>query len=65
MLLFVGEGDNLGFDAGAIARTDTLNLSVEQGRIRQPFAQNPVHFFVGIAGPALKLLQMARTGIHE
>ena len=65
MLLFVGEGDNLGFDAGAIARTDTLNLSVEQGRIRQPFAQNPVHFFVGIAGPALQLLQMARTGIHE
>ena len=31
MLFFIGEGDNLGFDAGAIAGADALNLSVEQG----------------------------------
>ena len=33
-LLFVGEGDDLRFDARAIARADTLYLSVEKGRIR-------------------------------
>ena len=65
MWFFIGEGDNLGFVAGAIAGADALNLPVVQGRIRKSFAQNPVYLFVGIAGPALQLLQMTRTGSHE
>ena len=56
VLIFIRESDNLGFDARTIAWPDTLNLSVEQGRIRQTFTQNPVYFFISVACPALKLL---------
>ena len=52
MLFFVGEGYNFSFYAWAITRADTLDLSVEKGRIGETFAQNMVYLFVGEASPA-------------
>lgn len=65
MLRFVGESHNLGFYTGAITWADTLDLSVEKGRIRQTFLQDAVCFFVGEAGPARELFQMAYMSVHE
>ena len=59
MLGLVWEGNNLGFDAWAITWTDTLDLSVEQRRICQSATQYFVHFFVGVASPALQLFQLS------
>ena len=65
VLRFVGESHNLGFYTGAITWADTLDLSVEKGRIRQTFLQDAVCFFVGEAGPARELFQMAYMSVHE
>ena len=65
MLGFVGEGDDFRFDAGAIARADALDLTVEEGRIRQTAAQHLVRGFVGKAAPAGQLLQGAGAGAEE
>ena len=64
MLRLVGEGYDFGFYAGTITRSDALDLSVEKGRVGQTFAQYLVHLFVGKAGPALQLFQLARFA-HE
>ena len=60
MLLLVGEGHDFCFYAGAVARTDTLDLSVVKGRFGQSLAQYTVHFGIGVASPAAELLQLAR-----
>ena len=59
MLLAVGEYDQFSLYAGAISRSDALDLSVVEGRIFKALAQRIVHLLVGIARPARKLLQRA------
>ena len=44
---------------------NTLDLSVEKGRIWQTFLQNPVYLFIGETSPARELFQMAYMSIHE
>ena len=65
MLLFVGEGHNFCLYTGTVTGTYALNLSVEKGRVRQTLAQDAVCFFIGEAGPAWQLLQMAHAVIHK
>ena len=64
MLWLVGESHNLCFDTWAIARSYALDLSIEKGRVGQSATQYFVHFFVGIASPALQLFQLSRLA-HE
>ena len=60
MLRFVGEGHDFGLDARTVTRADALDLSVEKGRVGQSFPERVVYLFVGKAGPALQLFQVAR-----
>ena len=64
MLFFIREGYDFCFYTGAIARPDTLNLSVEKGRVGESFTQNLVYFFICKASRALQLFQLARFA-HE
>jgi hypothetical protein len=56
VLVLIGEGHQLGLDAGAVARTYALYLAVVEGRVRQPSPQALVDGFVGISNPAGKRL---------
>ena len=60
VLGFVGERHNFGFDTWAVARSDTLDLSVEKGRVGQSFPQGGMYILVGEARPTLQLFQVAR-----
>ena len=55
MLIFVGEGDELGLDAGAVTRANALNLTIIERRIRQAFAEARMNSFVGVGDEAGKL----------
>ena len=60
VLVAVGEGVELGFDAWAVARTYTLNLSIEERGVGKACSQHLVHLGSGVANPARQLLQFAR-----
>ena len=65
MAVFVGEGDDLRLDAGAVARPDALYLSVVEGRAVEGFAQHRVARLVGVERVARELTQGgALWGIH-
>ena len=65
MAVFVGEGDNLRLDAGAVAWPYALYLSVVEGRAVEGFAQHRVARLVGVEGVARELTQGgALWGIH-
>ena len=57
-----GESDQLCFDRRTIARTDGLDLSVEERRILQSRSQHAVHFGIRFARPAVKLGQGTMIG---
>ena len=57
--ILVGEGDQLGLDAGAVTGPYRLNLTVEQGRLGQAGAQHVVHLTVGPHDVARPLAQLA------
>ena len=57
MLLLVGEGNQLCFYRGAVARPYALYLSVVERRVGQSASQRVVHLLVCIACPARQLLQ--------
>ena len=59
MLRLVRECHDFGFDTGAVAWTDTLNLSVVKRGVCESAAQGVVNFFIRVASPALKLLELA------
>ena len=59
MLVLVGKRDNLRFDARAIARPHTLDLTVEKRRVGQSLTQHVVHLRIGVDNPARTLLQPA------
>ena len=61
----VGEFDQLVFDAGAIAGADTLNLPVVEGRFRQRFVQNLMHFRIGVHYPTRALAEFRFLGGEE
>lgn len=51
----VGKGDDFGFDAGAIAWADALNLSVVEGGERKSLLQDMVCVRVGEGCPTATL----------
>ena len=59
MLVLVGKRDNLRFDARAIARPHTLDLTIEKRRVGQSLTQHVVHLRIGVDNPARTLLQPA------
>ena len=59
MLVLVGKRDNLRFDARAIARPHTLDLTVEKRRVGQSLTQHVVHLRISVDNPARTLLQPA------
>ena len=66
MLVAIREGDDFCFDAGAIAWSDALDLSVVERRFRQSAAQHLVNVGIGLASPARKLRQGAQgTDVGE
>ena len=66
MIVAIGEGDQFGLNAWAIAWPYAVYLSIVKGRISQSIAQNGVYISIGIASPARELRQRAfRTDIGE
>ena len=59
MLRLVGKGHNFCLYRGAIARTDTLYLTIEKRRVRQPSAEHLMGGFRGIDSKTLTLFENA------
>ena len=59
MALLVGEGDYLCLDARAIARTDTPDLAVVEGRAVEVVAEYAMHFRIGVYYIAAALRKLA------
>ena len=59
MLLLVGKGDNFRFYAWAVTRTDALNLSVIEWRVRQSATKNLMRGRIGVGDKATHLLEFA------
>ena len=64
MLGFVRKRHDLRLDAWAVARADTLDLSVIQRGVGEAFAQDRMAGFVGERGPATELLQNTVRSVH-
>ena len=65
VLITLRKGDDLRLDAGAITRTDTLDLSVVEWRVRQALPQDVVTSLVGVGRPATQLPQQTMLRIEE
>lgn len=65
MRILVGKGDNLSLDTRTIARSDALNLSIEQRRVRQALAQDFVCTRIGIDGKTRTLAQLPMDIRHK
>ena len=52
----VGKTDYLILDGGTVARSNSLDASLEHGRLFKTFFQNTMHLFVGIGNPTAELM---------
>ena len=66
VVVTVGEGYKLSFDARAVTRTDTLDLAIVEWGVGQSRTQHLVHLGVGVGSPARQLRQRAhRTDVRK
>ena len=60
----IGKGNNLGLYTRAITRTDTLDLSVEKGRICKSCTQCVMRLCIGISDPTRHLFEFPLHAIQ-